>query len=112
MYTVIRKYDLTPGTKEKMIQDVQERLVPILSRVPGFRDYSLVEVGDNEVAVTSTFNTFADAKASARLTRDWLVEHTEFFQEVSTLVTGEVRVHSTSDRLPPTNELELLRGVF
>lgn len=112
MYTVMCKYDLIPGTKENVIQDVQERLIPILSRVPGLREYSLVEVGDNEVAVTSTFNTFADAKASARLTKDWLVEHAEFFQEVSTLVAGEVRVHRTSEHLPQTSEEELLRGVF
>ena len=53
--------DLIPGTKEKVIQDVQERLVLILSKVPGLRVYSPVEVGDNEVAVTGTFNTFAAA---------------------------------------------------
>jgi|SRR6516164_3794825 hypothetical protein len=112
MYTVMRKYELTSGTKEKIIQDVQERLVPLLIRVPGLRDYALVEVGDNEVIITSTFNTLADAKASARLTKDWLVEHTEFFQEVATLGAGEVRVSSQSECLPLTNEEELLRGVF
>ena len=112
MYTVMRKYDLTPGTKEKMIQDVQARLVPVLIRVPGFREYALVEAGDNEVIITSTFNTFADAKASARMTKDWLVDHAELFQEVSTIGAGEVRVHTTPEHLPPTNEEELLRGVF
>ncbi len=82
MYTVMRKYDLTPGTKDKMIQDVQARLVPVLIRVPGFREYALVEERDNEVVITSTLNTFADAKASARLTKGWRVAHVEFFQEV------------------------------
>jgi hypothetical protein len=112
MYTVMRKYGLTPGTKEKIIQDVQERLVPILIQVPGMKEYSLVEAGDNEVIISSTFNTFADARASARLTKDWIVEHAELFQEVSTIVAGEVRVHSPSEPLPLTNEEELLRGVF
>jgi hypothetical protein len=112
MYNVMRKYDLIPGTKEKIIQDMQERLVPILSRVPGFRAYSLVEFGDNEVAITSTFDTLADAKASARLTRDWLVEHVELFQGFSTIGAGEVRVHSASVRLPQTGGEEQLQGVF
>ncbi len=50
MYTVIRKYDLVPGTLEEFIQHVQASLVPILSRMPGFRAYSLVEIGGNDVA--------------------------------------------------------------
>ncbi len=112
MYTVMRKYDLTPGMKEQIIQDVQEHLVPILSRMPGFRAYSLVEVGDNEVAVTSTFDTFTDAKVSARLTRDWFVEHAEVFQEISTLGAGQVRIQCASDRLPPTGGEDQLQGVF
>lgn len=111
MYTVMRKYDLTPGTKERIIQDVQARLVPLLNRVPGLRDYTLVEVADNEVVIISTFHTLADAKASARLTKDWLVEHAKFFQEIATIVAGEVRVYSRSERLP-LNQEELLRGAF
>jgi len=111
MYTVMRKYDLTPGTKEKMIQDIQERLIPILIRVPGLREYFLVEAGDNEVIITSSFNTFADAKESARLTMDWLAEHVEFFQGVATIVAGEVRVYSQPEYLP-LHEEDLLRGVF
>ncbi len=112
MYTVIRKYDLMPGTKEQLIRDAQEHLVPILIRVPGLKEYSLVEVGDHEVVISSTFNTFADAKASAQLIRDWLDEHSQFFQEVSTIVAGEVRIPSESVCLPQTGEEELLRGVF
>jgi hypothetical protein len=31
MYTVIRKYDLIPGTLEEFIKNVQKSLVPILN---------------------------------------------------------------------------------
>ncbi len=79
MYIVIRTYDLIPRTREEFIQHVQERLVPLLNHVPGFRAFSLVEAGDNNVTFISTFHTLADAKASARLTRCWIAEHTEFF---------------------------------
>ena len=44
MYTVIRLYDLIPGTREEFIQRVQERLVPLLNHVPGFRAFTLMEV--------------------------------------------------------------------
>ncbi len=112
MYTVIRKYDLFPGTKEEFIQDVQERLVPLINQVPGFRAYTLVETGDNEVVVVSTFNTLADARVSARMTGEWVTEHTELFiQGFAKLAAGQVRVQSEPARLPNSRE-ELLRGCF
>ena len=93
MYIVIRSYELIPGTREEFIQRVQERLVPLLNRVPGFRAFSLMEAGDNNVSFISTFNKFADAKASARLTKDWHTEHLNvFIQRYTRIAAGEVRV--------------------
>ena len=93
MYIVIRSYDLIPGMREEFIQRVQERLVPLLNHVPGFRAFTLIEAGDNNVTFISTFNTFADAKASARLTNDWHDEHLNvFIQGYTRLAAGEVRV--------------------
>ncbi len=89
MYIVIRSYDLIPGTREEFIQRVQERLVPLLNHVPGFRAFTLMEAGDNNVTFISTFNTFADAKASARLTNDWHTEHLNvFIQEYTKSIQG------------------------
>jgi heme-degrading monooxygenase HmoA len=61
MYIVIRKYDLVPGTAEEFIQDVQRSLVPIIKRVPGLRDFSVVEAAGNEVVAISVFDLLADA---------------------------------------------------
>jgi len=93
MYIVIRSYDLIPGTREEFIQRVQERLVPLLNRVPGFQAFTLLEAGDNNVTFISTFNKFADAKASARLTNDWHTEHLNvFIKGYTRIAAGEVRV--------------------
>ena len=93
MYIVIRSYDLIPGMREEFIQRVQERLVPLLNHVPGFRAFTLIEAGDNNVTFISTFNTFADAKASARLTNDWHTEHLNvFLQGYTRIAAGQVRV--------------------
>jgi heme-degrading monooxygenase HmoA len=113
MYIVIRKYDLIPGTAEEFIQDVQKSLVPIIKRVPGLRDFSVIEVADNEVVAISIFDSLADAKVSARQTTTWVAEHTElFFQGFSKAMAGPVRVHSGLACLPEVNHEELLRGVF
>ena len=93
MYIVIRSYDLIPGTREEFIQRVLERLVPLLNHVPGFRSFTLLESGDNNVTFISTFNKFADAKASARITNDWHTEHLNvFIQRYTRIAAGEARV--------------------
>lgn len=113
MYAVIRKYDLFPGTKEQFIQQVQKSLVPIMNQIPGFRAYYLVEVGDNEVAVVSMFETLADAKASAQKMVTWVTEHTDlFFQGFSKPMAGQVRVQSEAACLSPTRREDLLQGCF
>jgi len=114
MYLVIRTYELTLGTREEFIQHVQERLVPLLNHVPGFRAFSLVEAGDNNVTFIGTFHALADAKASARLTRDWIAKNTEFFiQGVTTLAAGQVRVPNEPVCLPPTiQDGKELQGLF
>ena len=114
MYIVMRTYDLILGTREEFIQHVQERLVPLLNHVPGYRAFSLAEAGDNNVTFISTFDTLADAKASARLTRGWIAEHTEFFiQEVTKVAAGQLRVHNAPVRLLPTiQDEEERQGLF
>jgi hypothetical protein len=52
-----------------------------------------MEAGDNNVTFISTFNKFADAKASARLTNDWHTDHLNvFIKEYTRIAAGEVRV--------------------
>lgn len=93
MYTVIRKYNLIRGTKEELIQHMQESLVPLLNHVPGFLAFFLVDARDNEVAIISTFDTFADAKAAAQPTQEWVAEYAEsFIQGSSKIAAGQVRV--------------------
>jgi heme-degrading monooxygenase HmoA len=93
MYLVIRSYDLIPGKREEFIQHVQERLIPLLNHVPGFQTFTLLETGDNNVIFISTFHTFADAKASARLTHDWHTKHLDaFIQKDMRIAAGQVRI--------------------
>jgi heme-degrading monooxygenase HmoA len=115
MYTVIRKYDIVPGMVEEFIQQVQKSLVPIINQVPGFREYSLMEVGENEVAAISIFESLDDAKVSAQQTAAWIAEHTELFiQGFTKLMAGNVRAYSGPIFLPEPKSVhnELLQGVF
>ncbi len=115
MYTVIRKYDIVPGMVEEFIQHVQETLVPIINQVPGFKEYALVEIGGNEVAAISTFESLDDAKTCAHITASWIAEHTELFiQGFTKLMAGNVSVYNGPIYLPEpkSKHEELLQGVF
>jgi heme-degrading monooxygenase HmoA len=95
MYIVIRSYDLIAGKREECLQGVQERLIPLLNHVPGFRAFTLLEAGENNVTFISAFNTLADAKASARLTNDFHTEHLNvFIKGYTRIAAGEVRVRT------------------
>lgn len=95
MYIVVRSYNLIPGKREEFIQRVQEKLVPLLNHVPGFQAFTLMEQGDNNVVFISTFNKFADAKASVRLTNDWHTEHLNvFIREYTRIAAGEARIQA------------------
>ena len=103
MYTVIRKYNLIRGSKEELIQHVQESLVPLLNKVPGFRAFFLVDAGDNEVAIISIFDTLADAKAAAPLMEEWVAEYAEsFLQGNSKIAAGQVRIQQYQKMIAST----------
>ena len=113
MYTVIRKYEIVPGSVEAFIQEVRKSLVPIINRVPGFSEYSLVEVGENEVVAISKFESRDAAKVSAQQTLAWIDDHTElFFQGFSKAMAGKVRVHIGPVYRTHSNHEDLLQGVF
>ena len=110
MYMVIRKYDIFPTTIEEFIRDVQEHLTPIISRMPGFRDYYLLEITDREVVVVTIFDTLADAKRCGQETMAWVAKHSEvFFQGFSKPIAGQVRFRCKPSQAAET---DLLQGSF
>ncbi len=54
MYVAVRRYDGVPDS-QKVAQLVQEGFVPIISEMPGFVAYYLVDAGDGVSLSTSVF---------------------------------------------------------
>ena len=76
------------------------------------RAFTLVEVGDNNVTLISTFHTLADTQASSLLMRDWIVKNADFIQEVTQFSAGQLRVQNEPVRVSSTEYEELLQGTF
>jgi len=95
MYASIRKYYIIPGTLEELLRHVREGFVPIISQMPGFRAYYVLEVRNDEVVSISIFDTQAGAEESVRQSADWVAKDlASFLQGLPEIIVGQVRVQS------------------
>jgi len=39
MYVTIRRYKVAPGWVDKLTQEIRKGFVPIVTKVPGFKEY-------------------------------------------------------------------------
>jgi hypothetical protein len=71
-YLVTRRYKLKSGaTYEELARRVNEGFVPIISAVPGFIEYLLVEPGDGTHLAVSIFADQAGADESTQRASGW-----------------------------------------
>ena len=95
MFVAIRRLKVQPGSIDEAIQRVETGLVPILSSVPGFVEYDVVQVGEDVGLTVSVFETQEQAEESNRKAAQWVKEHLAPLaagpHEI--VAVGEVRVH-------------------
>src|SRR5215212_623689 len=74
MYVAVRRYEGATDT-QKVAQLVEEHFVPIISELPGFVAYYLVDAGDGVIATTSVFEHKAAEEESNFLAGEFVAEH-------------------------------------
>ncbi len=111
MYTVIRTYHIIPGTVEELLRQVQHSLLPLLSRVPGFHAYYVMQVADSQVAAISLFERLADAKAAVAQVAAWMREYSPLFcRGSSEVLAGPVAASIEPACLSPPSQQEPLQA--
>jgi hypothetical protein len=76
MFATIRRYEATDqNATTELIKQVNETLLPQLSKLEGFRSYSLVDTGKGVVSSVGVFDTAAQCDESTRLASNWVREH-------------------------------------
>jgi len=109
MYASIRKYYLIPGTVEQFMRRVQEGFVPLISQVPGFRVYYVLQVRDDEVISVSIFDSQAGAEESVRRAAGWVAKNlSSFIQGLPEVTAGYVRIFQFQGEQPASRK-EMLR---
>jgi hypothetical protein len=102
-YLAIREYQLASGrTMEDLAATVESGFVPILTQVPGYREYFLVETSEGVVSI-SVFTDQAGAEESTRRAADWVQQNlADFFTGPPTVTTGSVWLHNVGEEMSGT----------
>ena len=95
MYVAIRRMKAQPGSIDEAVRRVEQGLVPLLSRVPGFVEYDVVQVGEDVGLTISVFETQEQAEESNRRAAEWVKENLAPLAAgpLEIVGVGEVRVH-------------------
>ncbi len=98
MHAIVRRYEgIDTKRTDELKRKIDDRLLPSLTKLPGFSGYFLIETGDGVMSSVNFFDTSAQAEESSRVVANWLRE-----EKLETLVPnapritgGEVIVHRT-----------------
>jgi hypothetical protein len=72
---VLRIYKVSPSSVEEIVRRAEEGFVPLISKAPGFVRYSIIDLGNGNLASTSAFETREGAENSVRLAADWIKQN-------------------------------------
>jgi quinol monooxygenase YgiN len=93
MYLAIRRLKVQPGLLDEAVRLVENEMLPILSRMPGFVEYEVVQIGENEGVTISIFETREQAEESNKRAAEWVIPRFAHFaagpHEI--MAMGEVR---------------------
>jgi hypothetical protein len=101
MHATIRRYEsIDQSRTSELVKKVDEGLMPMLSELPGFKGYSLIDTGNGVVTSVGFFDTPAQADESTRVAGSWLRE-----QKLETALPNPPKITSGSVVVHKTREL-------
>ena len=86
---------------DDLVERVNTRFVPIVSRIPGFQEYLFVDAGEGAHLTISLYDDPSGPEQSTRNAASWAAENVATLIEGPPQVTTDwVRIHVNSDRAP------------
>ena len=96
MYASIRRYRIARSSIDEISKRVQDGFLPIISALPGFVAYYIVDQGDGNAATISLFQDKAAALESNRAAAGWVQENMASLVEgPPQILAGKVVVSSS-----------------
>jgi hypothetical protein len=99
MYATVRRYEgVDPNRTAEVTRKAGEKLIPRLSKMPGFGGFYLIEAGDGVMTSVSLFDSSAHADESTRLAANWVRDEQleTALPNPPKITFGEVIAHKTN----------------
>ena len=103
MFTIVRKFRLTRGSLREVARRVKDGFVPLLRDLPGFREYYLLDGGQDVLISIRVFDSADEALASNEIAADWMRDNVlEFVKGMPEVMAGNVLVAEGRTKRPFT----------
>ena len=100
MHATIKRYEgIDQSRTDELVRNFDEKLLPRMSKLPGFEGYYLIEAGNGVMSSIGFFDTSAHADESTRVAATWVREEKleTAFPNPPKITDGEVLVKQTND---------------
>jgi hypothetical protein len=96
MYASVRLTQAKPGTAGRIGQRVTDDFVPVVSQIPGFIGYYVLDIGGDRLVTVSIFEDVSGARASIQASHEWVGKNiTEWLAKPLEIMEGEVIAYKT-----------------
>jgi len=75
MYIAIRRMKVRSGLLDAAIHRIENGFVPLIRNMPGFVEYTMMHVADEEGITISVFETQEQAEESNRRAAEWVSQN-------------------------------------
>ena len=99
MHATIRRYEgVDESRTDELVKNADQKLLPRLSKLPGFGGFYLIEAGDGVMSSIGFYDTSAEADESTRVAATWVRDEKleEALPNPPKITGGEVIVHKTN----------------
>jgi hypothetical protein len=99
MHATIRRYEgIDAGRTDELVKNVDENLLPRLTKMPGFSGYYLIEAGNGIMSSVDFFETSEQSDESTRVAATWVRDEKleKALPNPPKITGGEVIAHKTN----------------
>jgi hypothetical protein len=99
MHATIRRYEgIDQSRTDELVKNVDENLLPRLTKMQGFSGFYLIEAGNGVMSSIGFFETSAQADESTRVAATWVRDEKleRALPNPPKITGGEVVVHETN----------------
>jgi hypothetical protein len=93
MFTIVRKFRLARGSADEVTRRVRDSFVPLLTELPGFRQYYLIESEPDVLVSIRVFDSAEEALSSNEIAANWMRDNVlEYVKGMPEVMAGGVVV--------------------